>query len=404
MKITSLDVHITDRCNLSCEYCYLHRPDFKGRDDIPDWLISLLPQVIKRLGVKKVNFFGGEPMVAFDRIQAVIENTKALGVRYGIVTNGVVCSKEQAEYLQRHKVGMQRSIDGCPEACAINRPDVAEKYLRLTDIVGDRGKPRRSTITENAVHLLYRSWLWLKDNGFDRGWTPIPDNYAEWSDASLDTWESQLKAIARDLVRDVEIGKHPFYNYWFSRLDAAIRNPKQIRPRGCGAGSSLLALRQDGFFFACHRFVTDDALSDWCWGHVYDLLSGRELKPGPGAARAIRICKQEFQSAPEFEQCRNCEAQAGCAAGCYHTNRAVNGDAVKPTRTWCEMRKRALPIAKWIHSKIGPCQQSHGVRERKDRVMPAKPPSAAESAGHEAAANSGKACAAMVSGKCKCAQ
>ena len=352
-QISTLDLHITDRCNLNCKYCYLHQDGYRKREDIPDWLIAILPDVVKRLGVQKVNFFGGEPMLAFDRIQAIVETLAPLGVRFGITSNGVTCTPEQAAFLKAHNIGMQRSIDGCPEACAVNRPDVSKRYLELTDIIGDKGKPRRSTITENAAHLLYRSWLWLKDNGFGGGWTPIPDNYSEWSDAALDTWEAQLKAIARDLVRDVRSEKKPFYNYWFARLGPALKNPKSAGPRGCGAGTSLLALRQDGFFFACHRFVSDDALSDWCWGHVYDVLSGRELKPGPDAERAIRICKKDFATAPELEQCRNCEAQAGCAAGCYHTNRAVNGDAIKPTRTWCEMRKRALKITRWIDEQIG---------------------------------------------------
>mgnify|MGYP000878674616 CR=1 FL=1 len=352
MKINSLDIHLTDRCNLNCKYCYLHQDSYKRRPDIDDSLIQILPEVIKRLEVKKVNFFGGEPILAFDKIKAIVENLSGLNVSFGISTNGTIGNEEIKEFLKRYRVGVQRSIDGCPEACSLNRPDISQKYLDLTKIYRDYGKARRSTITEDAAKYVYKSWIWLKKNGFNHGWTPIPDNYVEWKDESIETFVEQHKLIARDLVEDVINGKPPFYNYWFIRLINCVLNPNKDSPKGCGAGTSLLALRQDGCFFACHRFVSDDSLSDWCFGHVSDVLEGKPLRPGPSARKTIETCKKNYMNAEVFQECKTCPVKSGCPGGCYHTNRAINNDAAKPTQTFCKIRKGMLPVVKWIHEKL----------------------------------------------------
>lgn len=270
-QINSIDFHITDRCNLKCKYCYLHQESYCPIDDISDDLINLLPQIVDKLKVKKVNFFGGEPLLAFNKIKKIVEVLKDRPIQFGISTNGTIGTPEIAEFLKKHNIGIQRSIDGCPEACVLNRPNITDKYLELTKLYGDYGKPRRSTIAENAVGYVYKSWLWLKKNGFHKGWTPIPDNYTEWKDESIKTFVEQHKLIAKDLVNDVLSGKLPFYNFWFQRLMPCILEPNKDSPKGCGAGVTLLALRQDGNFFACHRFISEEVLSDWCFGNVHDV-------------------------------------------------------------------------------------------------------------------------------------
>lgn len=352
MKIQSLDLHITDRCNLKCPYCYLHQPTYRRRPDIDEETIKILPEVVQRLGVRRVNFFGGEPLLAFDKIRRIVETLKGCKVTFSISTNGTICDEEIAQFLKHNRISVQRSIDGCPEVCELNRPGSVQRYIELTRLFEDYGRPRRSTITESSVRYTYRSWLWLKEVGFDQGWTPIPDNYAEWSDEAVGVFVEHHKLIARDLVERVRRGQRPFYNYWFNRVVPCVLNPGRMTPKGCGAGVGLLALRQDGCFFACHRFISDDSLSDWCFGHIDDVLSGRGLAPGPDAERVINICKKQYATAPVFEQCRQCPVNTGCPGGCYHTNRAINNDAAKPTTTFCRIRQGMLPIVRWIHEQL----------------------------------------------------
>jgi len=293
MQIRSLDIHVNDRCNLRCRYCYLRQGDYVDRGEFPDELIDVLPEVCRRLGVRDITFYGGEPMLSFDILRRIVERLP--GLRFGIVTNGTICTEEMAEFIHRHRIGVQRSIDGCPEVMEKTRPGAVERYIALTPRFRDYHRARRSTITPDTVCYMYQSWCWLRDQGFDDGWTPIPDFYAEWRPEQIQMFIEQLRQIGRDLVETVKRGGEPFYNYWFNRLAGVIRERRGERvrpsPRGCGAGVSLLALRQDGWFFACHRFVTDGITSPWCFGHVSDVLSGRGLRPGTEAARAIATAR-----------------------------------------------------------------------------------------------------------------
>lgn len=354
LRFESLDLHVNDRCNLRCKYCYIFSKDHHRLPDISDELVAKLPAVAKKLGVKVVNFFGGEPMLSFEKIRKIVELLEPLGVRFTIVTNGTTCTPEQAAFIQKHRIGTQRSIDGCPEACAYNRPNVTEKYLRLTDFFKDRNRPRRSTFTPENVHLLHKSWLWLKENGFAAGWTPIPDLYAKWNEAHIIVFQQELFKIARDFIQHMRKTKKPFYFYWFDRVAPALRDNGSGQSRkGCGAGATLVALRQDGYFFACHRFVTEKPDSDWCLGHVDELLADSTTFGLKGQAKeAIEKCRLRFAQAKEFEQCKHCPVKAGCSGGCYHTNLAATGNAAMPQEEYCKFRRAVLPVVQFIDREL----------------------------------------------------
>ena len=102
---TDLRVSLTDRCNLRCTYCM----PAEGLDWMPgeqlltlDELTRLLRVAVTRLGVSRVRFTGGEPLLA-KRLEAVVAATAALRPRPEITltTNGIG--------LNRRAAGLQRA-------------------------------------------------------------------------------------------------------------------------------------------------------------------------------------------------------------------------------------------------------------------------------------------------------
>ena len=89
-KITSLRVSITSKCNLNCYYCHnegqiCHEPEMSA---------GLIIRIINKaasLGVRKVKFSGGEPLVRpdFEAILAELPKLKNVSA----TTNGVLLSK-----------------------------------------------------------------------------------------------------------------------------------------------------------------------------------------------------------------------------------------------------------------------------------------------------------------------
>jgi cyclic pyranopterin phosphate synthase len=132
---TDLRVSLTDRCNLRCTYCMpAEGLQWSPGEDLlqPDETVRVLRIGVTRLGITKVRFTGGEPLLA-KNFDAIIAATAALRPRpeLTLTTNGVLLAKH-ADVLAR--AGLDRvnvsldSVDGMRFA-AITRRDKMEAVL-----------------------------------------------------------------------------------------------------------------------------------------------------------------------------------------------------------------------------------------------------------------------------------
>ena len=107
-NIDYLRISLTDRCNLRCVYCMPEDGvDMKYHEDILRFEeIEKIIDAAASLGVKKVRFTGGEPLILKD-IEKLIAYTASIPTitDIGITTNGILLA-EQAEALQ--KAGLTR--------------------------------------------------------------------------------------------------------------------------------------------------------------------------------------------------------------------------------------------------------------------------------------------------------
>ena len=90
---TDLRVSLTDRCNLRCTYCMpAEGLDWMSSDQLlsVDELTRLLRIAVTRLGVTRVRFTGGEPLLA-KQLENIVAATAALTPRPEITltTNGI---------------------------------------------------------------------------------------------------------------------------------------------------------------------------------------------------------------------------------------------------------------------------------------------------------------------------
>lgn len=109
-NIDYIRISLTDRCNLKCVYCMpehiktneLHKENTNLTNDE---IIRILKIAVK-LGIKKVRYTGGEPLI-FDGIEELIRDTsKISGVEdIAITTNGILL-KDKAAALK--KAGLSR--------------------------------------------------------------------------------------------------------------------------------------------------------------------------------------------------------------------------------------------------------------------------------------------------------
>jgi cyclic pyranopterin phosphate synthase len=131
-NIEYLRVSLTDRCNLRCVYC-MPEKGIEKRCHAEILRFEEVERIIKacaELGIKKVRFTGGEPLI-LKGIDKLIKNTASIpGIEdISITTNGMLLA-DMAEELK--SAGLKRvniSID------TLN----AEKFLKITR-VGDINK------------------------------------------------------------------------------------------------------------------------------------------------------------------------------------------------------------------------------------------------------------------------
>jgi cyclic pyranopterin phosphate synthase len=132
---TDLRVSLTDRCNLRCTYCMpAEGLPWSAAEELlqPDEIIRLVRIGVVRLGITKLRFTGGEPLLA-KYLEEIVAATAALRPRpeIALTTNGVLLAK-RAEALARS--GLDRvnvSLDSVDylRFAAITRRD------RLADVL-----------------------------------------------------------------------------------------------------------------------------------------------------------------------------------------------------------------------------------------------------------------------------
>ncbi|MBU8920308.1 MAG: radical SAM protein [Bacteroidales bacterium] len=124
LELSHLTITLTDQCNLRCRYC-LHssscswvRPH-RDRSLSKDAAVKALRFFGDRCGDSphpNVSFYGGEPLLEFDLIKALVaeadEHPDWPDIRFTIDTNATLITEEVAEFLIHKKIHLQVSLDG----------------------------------------------------------------------------------------------------------------------------------------------------------------------------------------------------------------------------------------------------------------------------------------------------
>lgn len=110
-----LTINPTLACNFACPYCFedSHSKKYMN-EDVEDRIIQFIKSR-PQLQVVDVTWFGGEPLLAFDRIVSLTKKIQSLGIRYtaGMITNGYLLTEKVILQLQTLSISsMQITLDG----------------------------------------------------------------------------------------------------------------------------------------------------------------------------------------------------------------------------------------------------------------------------------------------------
>jgi radical SAM protein with 4Fe4S-binding SPASM domain len=309
-RFSTYEVILTHDCNCRCAYCYesaqLTTVTTGFSPDTFSHAIGFIHSTYDRTAAEiTVVFFGGEPLLSFERMQQFINELKDIpNIRFAVSTNLTTATRAQLDQLIAQKMAFQVSLDGKQEVHDLNRGQgmYVETMKRLAYLVAKKANVRlRMTVAKNTIIRFAANFIFI--NSFE-----LP--FVWYCDVSKEYTEEKLREFLRQLHRAYEhVGARNF--------DQTIQEfiGKQQGHCPCIDPDKTITIRYDGALLPCSRITTE-------LGTVQEAAC-EGLNPNPLAGN-------------KNPSCYNCQSIAYCKGGCLGAHREA---AQNLNKVFCDIQR-----------------------------------------------------------------
>jgi len=373
--IKAMCLHAAHDCNMRCGYCFADTGGFEGER-------SLMPLetgrraidfLLEQSGVRnnlEIDFFGGEPLMNFEVVKALVlygrEREKGYGkhIRFTLTTNGLLLDDEKTAFINEHMDNVILSIDGRPEVNDRMRKTIGGEgtYSHIIDKLTRFAEARKNNAGNGGSSLYYvrgtytafnkdfaedvrhLASLGLENISVEPAVTVSNEPWA-LTEADLPELLTEYDRLA-ELVLAYEAAGKPISFFHF-KVDLEQGPCVYKRVSGCGAGTAYVAVTPEGDIYPCHQFAGE---STYKLGNVHEAF----FKPGNTREASFENKLADvFEKAHIFnkEECRNCWAKYYCSGGCHAAALHCEGDLLKPHRLSCALEKKRLECAIGLAAK-----------------------------------------------------
>jgi uncharacterized protein len=297
-----------------------------------------------------IQFFGGEPGLNLDAVEAAVQETLALvetgnlrrPPRFAIVTNGTFPDIDRAlALIARHGFEVTVSLDGPPSVHDELRPSATSapthaQVVRALSAMRANGVPVAIESVYTSLHL--QRGVSLKDLlvncqelGVDRllvdiAHPPVPDELNPlcdpYYDGLIETYREGIRWWFESLLSGSEkILRVYFRDILLPLLDGAAG---VNRLYGCGAAARELIVSPEGDAFACQLLYGREEF------RLGNVLSGESC----GTLAELPV------AAEDFDRCRDCYCRHWCQP-CVALNH-LSGDRQVPFERECGLRRAVI--------------------------------------------------------------
>lgn len=113
MKLEEIDLYVTNRCNLKCDFCSVKAGCYN--DEIPLLKIKDIIDEAVKYGLEELHMTGGEPTLRND-LDKIIEYALSKKLNVRLITNGTLLTKSKLDNLYNHGLrSIMISLDGTEE-------------------------------------------------------------------------------------------------------------------------------------------------------------------------------------------------------------------------------------------------------------------------------------------------
>ena len=343
----SLDLEITNKCNLRCKYCSHFSSAGDVSQDLPkeEWLKFF--EELNRCAIMDITLSGGEPFYRED-VKEIIDGIIRNRMRFSVLTNGTLVTDEISEYLVStgRCNSIQVSIDGSiPMTHEVFRgKGTFAKALNGLRSLMKYGLPVTVRVTvhkHNVNDLESVSKMLLEDVGIPS----FSTNSASFMGlCRQNTEQVQLTTDERSVAMETLLRLSNQYNGRISaaagpladakgwlKMEKARREGVDAIPgrgclTGCGGVMSKLAVRADGIIVPCGQMghiglgrINKDDLKEVWQNHP-------ELK---------RLRERGNIPLSDFDFCSDCEYINYCTGNCPALSYTITGMENHPSPDAC---------------------------------------------------------------------
>ncbi len=351
-SIKALCLHVAHVCNLNCSYCFASQGEYHGDRALMSLEVGkrAMDFLIENSGTHKnldVDFFGGEPLMNWDVVKALVaygrdlEKAHNKNIRFTLTTNGVLLDDEVTEFCNKEMHNVVLSLDGRKDVHDRFRVDhagrgsyekILPKFLDFVEKRGDKSYYVRGTYTHHNTDFL-SDILHMADLGFkELSMEPVvcdPSDPCALTEADLPVLFDQYEKLATEMIKRKKAGNgFTFYHYMISLTGGPC---VYKRVSGCGSGTEYLAVTPWGELYPCHQFVGDEKYS---MGNIYDGVTNMALRD--------KFASCNCYTRPD---CQNCWAKLYCAGGCAANACHATGDIAGVYEYGCKLFKKRIECA-----------------------------------------------------------
>lgn len=266
---SSLDIYLTNACNMRCRYCasgsFIKRGGVKTLPleqilKAVDLFASCVnPQLCQKTGdpapIREVSFTGGEPLLHFDVLKKAVSRIKKKykWLKITVFTNGTLLDAEKSGFFLENDVRLIVSLDGKKAVNDRHRRFQKGRSAFETVVANIKRLPRTqisaihlmATFTSETVGSLIETvelFKTFKCRDIHLGL----DLYENWSASGLKLLRSALSGFRKYCLRTISpcpgvCGQWDFNFYFKDRVSAC----QDLTP------SNSFTLSPDGYFYPC---------------------------------------------------------------------------------------------------------------------------------------------------------
>lgn len=328
-KLTAIYLHLTNRCNLECSYCYRvsspRLPILHDANRFSAVLEYLKPFTGPRF---EVTFSGGEPTL-HPGFESVVETSSRLGYRNLLLTNATRLTEGLTKFLHEHFRLVKISLDGPNE----------EIHSQT------RGKGNFSRVIRSIERLVAQGTNVLVQVTLSKSALPFVDDIRGIlpTAPNLKLVYTPLFPMGRgaDVVAEAP-DNDDFYR--FSKHQGGGSRYVHGRPsRGCHAAAGSLSIADTGDVYPCHLFHFEEfRLGNLFHDSFEDLFFSEKA----------RSYVQSMDVEHNNPTCRECSVRLLCGGGC-HGNTLYSIGTYRGPDSCCDYLKRSIVDSLFMPPAIG---------------------------------------------------